>query len=212
MPLQKCCGQITVFVVLHYCSSQSDEKQSVGVLSNDVTDDSSSGQDQPLEPKDETKPNNSVTTDSTSLINPHDFNLTHTSSLISSKSLSVNHNDQMKQTNLNQITVNEADKPKEEHCEDTSIEVKKEVIAQPENTEIQASILALETLLQVNPGMQIREPMLSKPQPTNNKSSERIASRNNKWEIDEKRGAQATLGPVLYANICLNLKEKHPGI
>ena len=70
MPLQKCCGQITVFDVLHYYSSQSDEKQSVGILSNDVTDDSSSGQDQPLEPKDDTKSNNSVTTVSKSLINP----------------------------------------------------------------------------------------------------------------------------------------------
>lgn len=78
-----------------------------------------------------------------------------------------------------------------------------------ENSEIQASILALESLLQVNSNLKNKD-IATKPF-TKPHTSERIASRNSKWEVDEKRGAQATVGPVLYANICLNLKETHPG-
>lgn len=77
----------------------------------------------------------------------------------------------------------------------------------PENSEIQASILALESLLQVNPNLKNNDVT------TKSKLhlSEKIANRNSKWEEDEKLGARATLGPVLYSNICLNLKETHPG-
>ena len=186
--------------------------KSVSMLVNESADDLSSRHDQPLVPKDETKPCCNVTTVSTK---SQELTLTQTASLLSSKSFSVNQNDQMKQTSLNSTTLNGTEKSnKEEHCKDSSVEVKQEAIVQPnvaENTEIQASILALESLLQVDPGMHIKEPKLNKPRPISN--SERIVCRNNKWEIDEKRGAQATLGPVLYANICLtNLKEKYPGV
>ena len=78
-----------------------------------------------------------------------------------------------------------------------------------ESLEIQASILALESLLKVNPNLKNKDEatkLLNKPQ-----VSEKIANRNNKWEVDEKLGARATLGPILYSNICLNLKETHPG-
>lgn len=84
--------------------------------------------------------------------------------------------------------------------------------AQPiisENTEIQASILALESLLQVNPNLKNKDVATKSFNKT--QISERIANRNSKWEVDEKLGARATLGPVLYSNICLNLKETHPG-
>ena len=77
------------------------------------------------------------------------------------------------------------------------------------NSEIQASILALESLLQVKSNLKnkdIATKSCNKPQ-----LSEKITNRNSKWEDDEKLGARATLGPVLYSNICLNLKETHPG-
>ena len=78
-----------------------------------------------------------------------------------------------------------------------------------ENSEIQAGILALESLLKINSKLKnkdIATKSIDKPN-----VSEKIANRNSKWEEDEKLGAQATLGPVLYANICLNLKETYPG-
>jgi len=199
-----------MFSLLNHCSSQPDGIQSVSILTSGSSKDSSRN-DSLLTPRDETKLCCSPH------ITPQELTLTQTTSSISSKpptsckSPSMNQNDQLTQMSSNSTALNETKKPKEEQCKD---EVKEEVVTQPivaENTEIQASILALESLLQVNPGMCIKKPVLSKPQSINS-SSERIMSRNNKWEIDEKRGAQATLGPVLYANICLNLKEKHPGV
>lgn len=95
-----------------------------------------------------------------------------------------------------------------EQCNNTDIQLTTQPIVS-ENSEIQASILALESLLQVNSNLKnkdIATKPLSKP-----RTSERIVNRNSKWEVDEKRGAQATFGPVLYSNICLNLKETHPG-
>ena len=93
-------------------------------------------------------------------------------------------------------------------CNDTNVQSTTQPIVS-ENSEIQASILALESLLQVKSSLKnkgIATKSCSKPQ-----LSERIASKNSKWEDDEKLGARATLGPVLYSNICLNLKESHPG-
>jgi len=202
-----------VFLLNHFSS----QPQSVSIFTSESVDNLSGHNPLlgVLAPKDEIKLCCSVTTASTSHTKPQELTLTQNTSSISAKSFSVNRNDQSKQTSLNSTSFNEIEKPTEEHCKDTSVEVKEEVVTQPivaENTEIQASILALESLLQVNPSMCIKNPILSKPQPINSSSSERIISRNNKWEIDEKRGAQATLGPVLYANICLNLKEKHPGV
>ena len=78
-----------------------------------------------------------------------------------------------------------------------------------ENSEIQAGILALESLLKVNSKLKNKDIATKSSDKPN--LSEKIANRNNKWEEDEKLGAQATLGPVLYANICLNLKETYPG-
>ena len=78
-----------------------------------------------------------------------------------------------------------------------------------ENSEIQAGILALESLLKVNSKLKNKDIATKSSDKPN--LSEKIANRNSKWEEDEKLGAQATLGPVLYANICLNLKETYPG-
>ena len=90
-------------------------------------------------------------------------------------------------------------------CNDTDIQSTTQPVVS-ENSEIQASILALESLLQVKSNLKNKDVTANKPQ-----ISEKIVNRNSKWEDDEKLGARATVGPVLYSNICLNLKETHPG-
>jgi len=120
--------------------------------------------------------------------------------------------DERNQTSINAASLDLETKEKPVHkygeqCNDADIQS----TAQPnvsENSEIQASILALELLLQVNlKTKDIRTKSFNEAH-----ISEKIATRNSKWEDDEKLGARATFGPVLYSNICLNLKETHPGI
>ena len=135
-------------------------------------------------------------------------------SLISSKASFVQASDERNQTSINvaSLDLETSEKPIYKYgkqCNDADIQL----TAQPnisENSEIQASILALESLLQVNPNLKTKDIRTKSLNKTH--ISEKIATRNNKWEDDEKLGARATLGPVLYSNICLNLKETHPGI
>ena len=134
-------------------------------------------------------------------------------SLSSFKASFENASDERNQTSISatSLDLETTEKPVHkygEQCNDADIQS----TAQPnvsENSEIQASILALESLLQVNPNLKTKDIRAK----SFNKAhiSEKIATRNSKWEDDEKLGARATFGPVLYSNICLNLKETHPG-
>ena len=134
--------------------------------------------------------------------------------LISSKTTFVHPSDEKNKTSFNgasllDLVATEKLIPKSsEQCADTDIQSTTQPVVS-ENSEIQASILALESLLQVNSNLKnkdITTKPYNKPQ-----ISERIANRNSKWEDDEKLGARATVGSVLYSNICLNLKQTHPG-
>lgn len=130
--------------------------------------------------------------------------------LISTKTSLVHTSDEKNKASLNADSLDlVATIPKNStRCNDTDIQSTTQPII-PENSEIQASILALESLLQVKSNLKnkdIATKPCNKPQ-----LSEKVANRNNKWEDDEKLGARATLGPVLYSNICLNLKQTHPG-
>jgi len=139
--------------------------------------------------------------------------LLSTNCSINSKSSIVHLTDERNKTNFNTpfLELISTEKPIHKNSEqhnNTDVQSTTQPIIS-ENSEIQDSILALESLLQVNSNLKnkdIATKPLSKPH-----TSERIVNRNSKWEVDEKRGAQATFGPVLYSNICLNLKETHPG-
>ena len=142
---------------------------------------------------------------------PQQLLSTHSSDiLISSKTTVVHSNDERK-TTTSSLGLISTEKPSHKGS-NQGIATDTHPTTKPiisENPEIQAGILALESLLKINSKLKnkdIATKSFDKPN-----ISEKIANRNSKWEEDEKLGAQATLGPVLYANICLNLKETYPG-